>query len=260
MKLILPKTKDLRFSALAERAAEEGFSVPEYTDLPPAEKGIFLFPLGMGEEELLSRLSPIPPESLVFVGKATERVKKEALQKRLLLTSLLEDPYYLLQNAIHTAEGTLSEIIAHTKCRMEELCILVYGYGNCGSAIARLLWLFGAEVWVWSRERGQARAQRDGFNLFPAAEKGFGMFDAVVNTVPDPIFSPELLSTLQKGSFFFQVASGFSGIDPKWAEQQGAHFVPLHGLPGKYCPDSEADAIWQVVKAALDKPQSRSTL
>lgn len=260
MKLILPKTKDPRFSALAEKAVAEGFAVLEYTALPPAEKGVFLFPLGMGEEELLSHLPTIPPESLVFVGKATHRIKEEALQKDLLLISLLEDPYYLLQNANHTAEGTLSEIIAHTKRRMEELCILVYGYGNCGSAIARLLWLFGAEVWVWSRERGQARAQRDGFNLFPAPAKGFGMFDAVVNTVPDPIFSPELLSTMQKGSFFFQVASGFSGIDPKRAEQWGAHFIPLHGLPGKYCPDSEADAIWLIIKAALDKPQSRSTL
>lgn len=260
MKLILPKTMDPRFSALAEKGTEEGFSVVEYTDSLPREKGIVFFPFAADEKTLCDALARLPAESLVFVGKATESVKKKAKAKGMVLTSLLEDPTYLLQNAVHTAEGTLAEVIFHTKRRLDELCILVYGYGNCGSAIARLLWLSGAEVWVWSRQRGQALAQRDGFNLFPAPAKGFGMFDAVINTVPDPVFSPALLSTMQKDSFFFQVASGFSGIAPARLEEIGAHFAPLHGLPGKYCPDSEADAIWNVVKAVLEKSSSRSTL
>ena len=260
MKLILPKTKDLRFSALANKGKEEGLSVVEYTDLLPCEKGIVFFPFTAEENTLSAALSRIPSESLVFTGKATESVKKKAAARGILLTSLLEDPYYLLQNAIHTAEGTLAEVISHTKRRLDELCILVYGYGNCGCAIARMLWLSGAEVWVWSRQRGQALAQQDGFNLFPAPAKGLGMFDAVINTVPAPVFSPEFLSTMQKDSFFFQVASGFSGIDPARLEKIGAHFVALHGLPGKYCPDSEADAIWNVVNAVLEKSSSRSTL
>ena len=137
MKLILPKTMDPRFSALAEKGTEEGFSVVEYTDSLPCEKGIVFFPFAADEKTLCDALACLPAESLVFVGKATESVKKKAKAKGMALTSLLEDPTYLLQNAVHTAEGTLAEVIFHTKRRLDELCILVYGYGNCGSAIAR---------------------------------------------------------------------------------------------------------------------------
>ena len=78
------------------------------------------------------------------------------------------------------------------------------------------------------------------------------MFDCVINTVPDPIFPPEMLATMREGSFFFQIAGGFSGIEPETAEKIGIHFVPLHALPGKFCPASEADAIWHVVEETLN--------
>ena len=77
------------------------------------------------------------------------------------------------------------------------------------------------------------------------------MFDGVINTVPEPIFTHEMLSTMRCGSSFFQIASGTSGIDPKKAEEMGFHFVPLHGLPGKYAPASEADAIRRVVEETI---------
>ncbi len=256
MKFILPKTRDLRFMHLAEKAASAGYEVFTYEKDPPGEKGVFFFPLGMGEKELLTALKPLPEHSLVFAGKGTEEVKRFAKEKELSVTFLPEEKRYLLKNAQHTAEGTLAEIITRTDRRLDELCLLVYGYGNCGRAIARLLWLCGCEVWIWSRERGQALAEQDGFNVYPAPIKGLGMFDGVVNTVPDPIFPPDFLATMQKGSFFFQVASGDSGIHMQQAEDAGIRFIPLHGLPGKYTPASEADAIWDEVTRVLSVKRS----
>lgn len=260
MKFILPKTSDLRFSFLGKHAAEKGFHLIEYTHTPPAEQGIFLFPFGMTEQELLRALEAVPAGSLVFTGKTTPLLKAAASEKGILATGLLENEIYLLQNAVHTAEGALAEVISHTDRRLDQLCILVYGYGNCGSAIARLFWLCGAEIWVWSRERGQARAHQDGFNVFPAPEKGLGMFDAVINTVPDFVFSPDFLSTMGQDSFFFQIASGLSGIDAQMLQDRGIRFIPLHGLPGKYCPASEADALWDLIESVLSTLQPRSSL
>ncbi|MBQ3075190.1 MAG: hypothetical protein IJC26_03895 [Clostridia bacterium] len=260
MKFILPKSTDKRFAYLATKAKEAGFDVLEYTERVPAQKGVFLFPLGANEEYCLSALSHVTEQSIVFVGKATEVVKAFAKEKNIRLFSLLERERYLTKNAEHTAEGALAQILAETDRRLDELCFLIYGYGNCGRAIARSLWLCGAEIWVWSRRRGQALAARDGFNVFPVPEKGLGMFDGVINTVPDPIFSTELLSTMQPNSIFFQIASGFSGIDPKTSEQTGIRFVPLHGLPGKFCPASDADAIWEEIEHSLTELSNRSTL
>lgn len=256
MKFILPRTNDLRFVHLAKKAETAGYEVFTYEKNPPEEAGIIFIPFGLCEEDLLTALESIPEGSLVFGGKGTSEGKRLAKEKNIRITFLLEEKRYLIKNARHTAEGVLAEIIAKTDRRLDDLCLLIYGYGNCGRAIARLLWLCGCEVWVWSRERGQALAEKDGFNVFPAPVKGLGMFDGVINTVPDPIFSTDLLSTMQKDSFFFQVASGFSGIDAKKAEAIGIRFVPLHGLPGKYTPASEADAIWDEVTRALSIQRS----
>ena len=243
MKFILPGTKDLRFQYLAEKAKKYGYEIFTYEKIPPKTDGVFFLPFSFREEELLTAFEPIPAGSHVFCGKGTESVKKMAKEKNFRITFLLEEKRYLMKNARHTAEGLLAEIITKTERRLDDLCLLVYGYGNCGSAIAKLLWLCGCEIWVYSRERGQALAKEDGFNIFPAPDKGLGMIDGVINTVPDPIFSEKILSTMQKESYFFQVASGNSGIDAKQLEELGIYFVPLHGLPGKYTPLSEADAI-----------------
>ncbi len=258
MKFILPQNADPRFSHLANVAAESGFAVSKYCTPLPQEPCIFVFPFNLKEDELLPVLDPVPGGSFVFVGKSTEKIKKAALQKKLHLTPLLENQRYVLKNAEHTAEGTLAEILTRTDEKLSDLCVLIYGYGNCGRAIARLLWLCGCEVWVWSRQRGQALATKDGFNLYPAPEKGLGMFDAVINTVPDPVFSTDFLSTMRRDAFFFQVASGLSGIDPNTAKHLGIRFVPIHGLPGKYCPVSESYAIWEEITCAISA--QRSTL
>ncbi len=256
MKFILPKTNDLRFTHLSAIAEEAGFQVLQYNENTPSEPGVFLFPFNLDEKACLDALGKIPSGSFVFFGKSTNDVKEDAGQKNIHLTYLLEKKRYLLKNAEHTAEGTLAEIITNTHRKLDELCFLIYGYGNCGRAIARLLWLCGCEVWVWSRERGQALAQSDGFNVYPAPVKGLGMFDGIINTVPDSIFSTQFLSTMRHDSSFFQIASGFSGIDTNALEQRGIRFFPLHGLPGKYCPASEADAIWYEITRTLSIKRS----
>ena len=259
MKFILPKSCDARFACLARRAEESGLTTIQYTHKIPHEQGIFFFPLSFKESDCISALRSVPENSTVFFGKASENVKKSAAEKGIRLHCLLENEHYLSQNAVHTAEGTLAELIANTDRRLDELCLLVYGYGNCGRAIANLLWLCGVEVWVWSRARGQARALQDGFNLYPAPQKGLSMFDGVINTVPDPIFPKSFLSTLQKDSFFFQIASGSSGISPEVMEELGVRFFLLHGLPGKYCPASDGDALWEVVESILKQTYPGST-
>ena len=258
MNLILPKTDDLRFFHLGRIAAETGVSTLEYNANSPLDKGVYLFPFTYREKELLPILDSLPEQSFVFIGKSTEKIRQVAAFKKLWLTAFLENDRYLTKNAEHTAEGVLAEILAKTDKRLSDLCLLIYGYGNCGRAIARLLWLCGCEIWVWSRERGKRLAEEDGFNLYPAPKLGFGMFDGVINTVPDPIFPSSLLSTIRRDASFFQVASGFSGIDPSTAEDLGFSFYPLHGLPGKYCPLSEAQILWEEMGGVLQN--QRSTL
>lgn len=248
---------DRRYDLIAEKWSETGGLVFREINSPPSEKALFFLPMGMGEEGILPLFSIALPGSVFLVAKSTPKIQAKAEEKGLLCFALFEIESYRKENSTATAEGLLSEIIRKTDRNLSEQCVLIYGYGNCGKAIADLLYLVGCEVWVWSRERGQKKALADGFNLFPAPNRGLSMFDLVINTVPDPVFPSSLLATLRKGSHFFQIASGLSGICPEELSARGVFFHPLPGLPGKISPASEADLIFQIIPELFKEEKER---
>jgi dipicolinate synthase subunit A len=209
--------------------------------------------LGEKTEGILPHLHRAEEGSLFFVGKADHELEEAAQKKGIHIISLLDQEIYRTENSLATAEGCLAEVIGSTERLLTELSILVCGYGNCGKAIARLFWLCGSEVWIFSREGSMKRAHEDGFNLYRAPGERMGMFDAVINTVPTPIFSPEFFSSMRPDSHFFQIASGLSGIEKETLSRLGIHFHPLPGLPGRYAPATEAETLHRIICETLDQ-------
>ena len=248
---------DARYRLLAEKIISMGGRV--FFSLHPitTEKAFFFLPMSIPEKEAANLLESIPPKSIVLMAKSTPKIMALAKEKSIRCAALFDFESYYHENSTSTAEGTLAEMIQKTDRRLSELCVLVFGYGNCGQAIARLLWLCGCEVWVCSRERGNKKAEKAGFNLYPANEKGFSIFDCVINTVPEAIFSESLLTTLSENAHFFQIASGLSGICPETISGRGAFFHPLPGLPGKVAPASEADQIFEIILSLLKEEKER---
>lgn len=245
MKPIYLPRSDARLQHLARIAQQEGCPI---LTKPSHEATVCLFPPSAKAEEILPEMERAPRGGLFVVGKKEGRLIQKAQEKLLSLLSLLDEERYLASNSRITAEGVLAAVIEKTSLSLSQLCVLVYGYGNCGRAIARLLWLCGVEVWVWSRAKGQMCARNDGFNVFHAPTLGLGMFDCVIGTVPEAVYPPSLLSTMPSGSTFFQVASGTSGIDEALLAAGGVSFVPLPALPAKVAPESEAEVIWSILK------------
>ncbi len=250
--------KDARYDLVEKELSFLGARIFRSFETEQKEKAFFFLPMGMKENEILSLMEEAKPESIFLMAKMSPKIKEKANEKNLFCSALFDFEPYHRKNSIATAEGALAEIIQKTDRALSELCILIYGYGHCGKEIANLLWLCGCEVWIWSRERGQKKALADGFNLFDAPKHGFSMFDCVVNTVPDPIFSDSLLATLQEKSHFFQIASGNSGISEDILSRRGVCFHPLPSLPGKVSPASEADLILQIIKHLLKEEKERS--
>lgn len=248
---------DARYDIIAERIAESGRLVFRSLEKKPSEKALFFLPMGAKESQILSLLDQALPDSIFLMAKTTPEIKAKAQKRGIRCAALFDFESYRIENSAATAEGTLAEIILKTDRCLSDLCVLVYGYGNCGKAIADLLWLSGCEVWIWSRERGRKKALEDGFNLFHAPNLGFSMFDCVINTVPEPIFPDPLLSTMRKNTHFIQIASGLSGIRSEILSERGALFHPLHGLPGKIAPAAEADLIFDIIKILLKEEKER---
>ncbi len=247
--------RDPRYLILGEMLEEEGNRVLFYPEEIPPEPLFYLFPLGLGEEAVQNVLSTAKEGSFALVGKTTPALHLFAKEKKITLRGALEDEIYLFQNAKATAEGVLKNVIETMDRTLDELTLLVYGFGNCGSAIARLLWLAGCEIFVCSRERGNKAAEKEGFNIYSAENLGLGMFDGVINTVPTPIFSDSLLFTMAEDSHFFQVATGLSGIDPEKLESRKIHFHPLPRLPGLYAPRSEALGLYDLITRSFENPK-----
>lgn len=248
--------EDPRYRLLGDMLWDAGYRV-SFSLEKEEEAAFYFFSLGAGEEKIRPVLEDAKKGSFAFIGKNIPTLSPLAKEKNIVLCPALEDEIYLLKNAKATAEGVLKHVIESCPRTLSELTVLVYGFGNCGSEIARLLWLCGCEVFITSRERGSRAATKEGFNVFPAEKKGLSMFDAVINTVPDPIFSPSLLETLGAGSHFFQVASGLSGIDPDSLSSRGVLFHPLPRLPGRYAPLSEAQALYDLISRTMETNRSK---
>lgn len=247
---------DKRFDLIADRLIEDGKTVARSG--VSQKSATYLFPLNTAGDALISQLENIQPKSLVFVGKSNEAVREKAKENQIHLISLLDEHDYVEENALATAEGTLASVIQETNRVLRDTCVLICGFGNCGKAIARLFWLCGCEVWIFSREGSMEKAHCEGFNTYRAPGKHMGMFDAIINTVPAPIFSETFLQSFVPGTHLFQVASGLSGIDPNLLKEKGIPFHPLPGLPGKVAPESEADSILRILsRYCSDSNQER---
>ncbi len=239
---------DGRFSAIERLCRERGLTCHRE---PREKRGLYLLPLGARDEEILQIARKAKRGSVLFAGRASEKTKTALKEMGLSLFCLLEEELYLEKNSSATAEGTLSEVIRSTDRLLSEACILICGYGHCGRALARLFWLCGSEVWIFSHEGSMKRAKEDGFNLYHAPGDRMGMFDLVINTVPAPLLTEAFCRGMRQGTKLFQVASGLSGADPEALAKQGIQWVPLPSLPGRFAPETEAETIFSLMERFL---------
>lgn len=256
MKTVIIPQGDRRFDKVAERFEKGGAHVLRGGTSP--HRAAYLFSLGEKGENLLSAVSLAAPESLFFIGRENAALQEAAKEKGICLVPLLEDPAYLASNAKATAQGALGQILTATPRVLEETSVLIIGYGNCGRALAHLLQKNGCRIRIHSNPGSLRRGEAEGFLPFSLLGRDPFSFDVVVNTVPAPIFTTEILDRIPQGTAFIQIASGLSGLDPEDLKKRKIPFYPLPGLPGVVAPETEADAIYAIMARHLFKSNEES--
>lgn len=185
-------------------------------------------------EQILQRL---PPEVIVVGGNLTH----PALQGRRTI-DLLQDPFYLAQNAAITAHCTLKLLYAKLPVMLSGQEILVIGWGRIGKCLAQLLQKLDARVTIAARkETDRAMAAALGFGTVDStALPPLETYRVIINTVPAPMVST---GQADPESLKIDLASrqGISGGDVIWAR----------GLPGKDMPESSGALIAQSVQRLL---------
>ena len=165
---------------------------------------------------------------------------------------------YLLRNAALTAEGAAA-LLAKERS-LEGAQVLILGFGRVGSLCAHALHRAGCIVTVAARaDTARAWIEGYGYAALDTARLGDAVskFDILVNTVPAPLLTEDLIQRLKADALLLELASAPGGIDAAAAREQGKRYLRAPGLPGKYAPDRAAVILRDALYEVLREPKPR---
>ncbi len=160
-----------------------------------------------------------------------------------------------VRNAYLTGEAVLELVLVNSNVSMNNLEILVTGYGKTGQAISDILSRNRVSVTVAAR-KAKDRAYVESKNMcainFNEIKNCADKFNFVINTVPTEVIGKNLLEKFSDNCVFLEVASKPYGIDIFSAEKQDKKVIIASSLPGKYVAKSAgvfiADTIINIIK------------
>ncbi|MGH9244013.1 MAG: dipicolinate synthase subunit DpsA [Acidimicrobiales bacterium] len=267
---------DEREPEIARAAARTGASVHGYgfplpeggvagvqieTTPEAAAKGadycLFPIPLGVGHELYApsasvpimadeSLLSQLAPGAHVFCGRVTADIAVSAATVGVTVHEYDPDRELMLLRAPAIVEGAIQLAIEHTDITIHDADVVVVGFGNIGSLLARRLLGLGARVHVAARNPIQrAGAHADGAHALPLEDLPdlAAHLDMIFSTVPARIVGGDVLERLPRGGLVLDVAPPPDHADLELAAKLGHRAVWARGL-GKRAPITVGRSQW----------------
>ncbi len=254
---------DRRYDRLAEIFNINGFTAvrinsPEALDLShEGEWEVILpYPLspdgvsvifsegGMAIAKLFAEISASGIKK-IHAGAVKKDIRALAESVGLKIDDYGTDEALLLKNALCSAEGAIYILMRELKKTIHGARFTVIGYGRIGRILSCKLNAMGASVSaVARRSESLALMELDGVEAH-SFEKLESLLecDAVINTVPHPIMTKEILEKFQ-GGFILDLASSPGGVDRESANTLGVKVIWALSIPGKYSPITAAEIIF----------------
>jgi dipicolinate synthase subunit A len=155
---------------------------------------------------------------------------------------LLQDPFYLAENADITAHCAVKLAQSHLSVTLRRCPVLVVGWGRIGKCLAALLKSMGAAVTVAVRKPSdRAMLEALGYESLSINTLSYELlrFRVVFNTAPVMVLSKEKTQHCRPDCLLIDLAStlGIEADDVIWAR----------GLPSKDAPESSGELIARTV-------------
>lgn len=193
----------------------------------------------------------------VFAGMIGASVRKKFTVRSVAVYDYFEREEVKIMNTVPTAQGILKVIIENIDYTLAGCRCAVTGYGRVGRAAADMLKALNAEVTVCARKFSDvAWARTCGMRAldFASLPACAGELDVIVNTVPSPVITRDILSLLARHCLIIDVASAPFGTDFACADELGIKAIQCPSLPGKVAPKTAgriiADGIANIIKEA----------
>ena len=217
---------------------------------PAADGALLRTPFGATPITIDAVAAAIPHGARVFGGMLSLPLREALAARGLHIVDLLSIEAMAIKNAALTAQCALQLIAEQLPCTLSGQPMLILGAGRIGKLLGLQLQAVGTQVTVASRSKtDQAWCAALGLtpaditNLVPILPR----CPTIINTVPARILDKTLLQLLPQGALLVELASAPGGFDGVVAESMGLQTVHGGGLPGKYAPQSAADAIADII-------------
>ncbi len=254
-------------TALPEGIPIEQVSLSDWrTRVKEADAVIFPLParqkdgtLSFSKEEITpgALFSCLSPGTVFLGGMLPDALLAEAGRYGIRACDYYRCEEVKYRNALLTAEGALAIAMAELPLTLSEIHAAVVGCGRIGSALCKDLRQFGASVTAFARRTASLIGpEADGCVpvlldtpenrvLSPAGGATDAVYDIVFNTVPEPIFTREILSEYRRIfertgrlPLFLDLSSSPGGFDKEAAKEFGIPIRYAPSLPAHYAPES----------------------
>lgn len=212
------KTEPLRYAAI--ELAKAGISFASFEE----DANVIVYPVPTPKD-----LPAAPEHGQILIGGHLEDTDHPHFD-------LLQDPFYLAENAEITAEAALGILLKELPCCLTDTEILILGWGRIGKCLAQQLKNLGANVSVCARKPADLamlaalRYPAISPEMLPSQLR---RFRCIVNTVPATVLSSA--EGIAPGCLKVDLASGVF--------LPGENVISARGLPGKCKPESSGKLI-----------------
>lgn len=154
-------------------------------------------------------------------------------------------------NTYLTSEGLIGYMISNNDCSICNSTILIIGYGNCGSDLAKKLKAMQAKITICNRGYYyKEKAITRGYQYVCLDKLSLQQFDYIINTVPATILNKDILQTKKEHAKIYDIAS-FPYAVAK--EDRDKEYYILSSLPSKYAYKSAAKLIYLAMMKKEDQ-------
>lgn len=186
----------------------------------------------------------------LFGGCIPKEVREYCKRNSISYYDFMENEKLAIFNTIATAEGAIAEAISSHPANLHGSKALIFGYGRCAKVLSEKLKGLNVKVTVCAR-REEALAEAEAFGhqtvTFEECEKRIGEYTYIFNTVPCLCIGKEVLAKVRTDSLIIDIASQPGGVDYEEAGKLGICACLCLGLPGKYAPESSAEALTDIL-------------
>lgn len=189
-------------------------------------------------------------QTVILGGKISGALAEKLKLRNLSFIDYMEWEPLAIKNASVTAEAAVQIAMEELPVTIEDLPVLIIGYGRIGRLLVRKFSALGASCIVAARSAA-ARAWSETEGAFScdtaALIDGIERSRLIINTVPVCLLTKEILAHAREDCLLLDLASKPGGIDQAAAGAFGLRTIWALSLPGKVAPATAADILAKTI-------------